>query len=153
MDYTNIFSTDPNNLSMGAPTVNTAASVASAGTTPGATAGIQTPTAPVAGAPVVPGAVTPGATPGAGGPGFFGEGGIASMALGAVQTLGSLWNSFQQNKMAKESFEFQKEAYATNLENQEKSYNTALEDRITARYRTEGKSRQQANNYIDRNSL
>lgn len=51
-----------------------------------------------------------------------------------ISTLGSLYNSWQQNKLAKESFNFQKGAYETNLANERSSYNAALEDRIRGRY-------------------
>tara|TARA_R110000822_G_scaffold25639_2_gene77634 strand:- start:604 stop:1068 length:465 start_codon:yes stop_codon:yes gene_type:complete len=87
-----------------------------------------------------------------GNPGFFSKAGGAGLALGAIQTLGSLWNSAQQNKMAKKSFALQEESYRTNLGNQTKTYNTALEDRINARYATEGRSGEAAA-YIDKNKL
>lgn len=99
-------------------------------------------------------AMTPGVN-GAGAnnrPGFFQEGGGAAMVLGGIQTLGSLWNSFQQNKIAKQSLNLQTRAFETNLANQTKTYNTALEDRINARYATEGRS-QEAAAYIDKNRL
>ena len=86
------------------------------------------------------------------GPGFFQEGGGAGLALGAIQTLGSLWNSFQQNKLAKKSLALQTRAFETNLANQTQTYNTALEDRINARYATEGRSSEAAG-YIERNKL
>jgi hypothetical protein len=85
-------------------------------------------------------------------PGFFQEGGMGGFAIGAIQTLGNLWNSFQQNKLAKKSLELQTRAFETNLGNQTKSYNTALEDRINARYATEGRS-QEAAGYIEKNRL
>lgn len=71
---------------------------------------------------------------------IWGKGGMASMALGGLQTLGSIWNSFQQMKLAKKTLKFQKNAFKTNLANSTKVYNTALEDRIRARYATEGRS-------------
>lgn len=77
---------------------------------------------------------------------FFGEGdifgkdGTFSIALGGLKTLGSIWNSFQQFKLAKSSLKFQKKAFQTNLANSTKVYNTALEDRIRARFATEGRS-------------
>lgn len=85
-------------------------------------------------------------------PGFFQEGGMAQVGLGAIQTLGSLWNSFQKQKLAKQSLAFQKDAYNTNMANQKQTYNTALEDRIRARYATEGRS-QEADAKIAANSL
>lgn len=115
--------------------------------------------APVAGATNVAGAAgagigtMPGApAAGAGtGPGFFNTGN-AQLVLGGIQTIGSLWNSFQQQKLAKETFAFNKQAYQTNLDNQRSTYNTALEDRIRSRYATEGRS-EQADSYIDNHSL
>lgn len=150
MSYTDIFNNSPNGLSMGMPTVDPVVAVSNLGQT--TNTGLTTPsvTTPVVNAPTVPG-TTGGAAPQA--PGFFSQHGPAQFALGAIQTLGSLWNSFQQNKMAKESMKFQKEAFATNLANQEQSYNTALEDRINARYVTEGKSQAEADSYIEKNRL
>lgn len=122
--------------------------------------------APVAGATNVAGAAAAGigtipGAPAAGagiGPGFFKNAdgsfntGNAQLVLGGIQTIGSLWNSFQQQKLAKETFAFNKQAYQTNLDNQRSTYNTALEDRIRARYATEGRS-EQADSYIDNHSL
>ena len=88
-----------------------------------------------------------------GNPGFLQKGGAASTILGGIQTLGSLWNSAQQNKMAKKSFALQEESYRTNLGNQTKTYNTALEGRIRAQYNTEGKTAEQADSYIEKNKL
>ncbi len=153
MSYTDIFNQDPalhTNMSM--PTVDPGAAVANLGqrTDTGLTA--PSVTTPGMTAPLVPGATAPGsAAPQA--PGFFSQYGPAQFALGAIQTLGSLWNSFQQNKLAKEAMKFQKEAFATNLANQEQSYNTALEDRINARYVTENKSQADADAYIQEHRL
>ena len=152
MSYTDIFNQDPTLYgNTGMPTIDSGAAVSNLGQT--TNTGLTTPsvTTPVVNAPTVPGTTGGGATPQ--GPGFFSQYGPAQFALGAIQTLGSLWNSFQQNKMAKESMKFQKEAFATNLANQEQSYNTALEDRINARYVTEGKSQAEADAYIQKNSL
>lgn len=151
MNYTDIFNNSPDGLSMGMPTVDPGAAVANLGQT--TNTGLTTPsvTTPGMTAPQVPGTTGGGAVPQA--PGFFSRYGPAQFTLGAIQTLGSLWNSFQQNKMAKESMKFQKEAFATNLANQEQSYNTALEDRINARYVTEGRSQAEADSYIQEHSL
>jgi len=56
-----------------------------------------------------------------------------SSVLSGVGAIGSLWGGIQANKIAKDSLNFQKESYATNLNNQISSYNTALEDRATSR--------------------
>ena len=151
MSYTDVFNNSPNGLSMGMPTVDPGVAVSNLGQT--TNTGLTTPsvTTPVVNAPTVPG--TTGGAAASQTPGFFSQHGPAQFALGAIQTLGSLWNSFQQNKMAKESMKFQKEAFATNLANQEQSYNTALEDRINARYVTEGKSQAEADSYIEKNRL
>lgn len=87
---------------------------------------------------------------------FGGKGGFGSnlqLGLGALQTVGGLWQAYNANKLAKESIGLQKQAYQENSANQKKSYNTALEDRIRARYATEGKSDAQADNYINENKL
>lgn len=86
-------------------------------------------------------------------PGFFGQGGMAQIGLGAINTLGSLWNSFQQNKIAKKSLALQERTFETNLSNQTKTYNTELEDRIRTRYAAEGRDSSQADNYIEKNKL
>lgn len=151
MSYTDIFNNSPDGLSMGMPTVDPGAAVSGLNQTTNTGLTAPVATAPGMTAPQVPSVAGGAATSQT--PGFFAQGGIGQFALGAIQTLGSLWNSFQQNKMAKESMKFQKEAFTTNLANQEQSYNTALEDRINARYVTEGKSQAEADAYIQKNSL
>lgn len=122
-------------------------------TAQGYNSGYQAPTISTASSAATTVPPVPGASGGAGNPGFFGVGGGASMAIGAIGTLGSLWNSFQQNKLAKKSLALQERAFETNLGNQTKSYNTALEDRINARYATEGKSAAEAASYVQKNRL
>lgn len=108
-----------------------------------------------------------GAIPGIGVPGAIGGGSMfdglfsggtgagsnLQLGLGALQTLGGLWNSYNTGKLAKESLSFQKDAFERNAANQEQSYNTALEDRIRARYNTEGRSAKEADGYIEKHSL
>jgi hypothetical protein len=77
----------------------------------------------------------------------------ANLALGGLQTIGNLWNSWEQRKLANEQFQFQKGVTNTNLNNQIKAYNTQLEDRSRARAATEGQSPGQAQAYIDNNRL
>ena len=143
---------DPTGLNMGEPMAPIQAAVNYQGASP-----VQGPTvstaATAAASPVTaPGGATAGAGAAGGKTGFFQPGGGASLALGAIQTLGSLWNSFQQNKLAKKSFALQERAFETNLRNQTQTYNTALEDRINARYATEGRSGEAAS-YIEKNRL
>ena len=152
MSYTDIFNQDPALYgNTGMPTVNPGAAISGLNQTTNTGLTAPATTTPGITAPQVPGMTGGAAAPQT--PGFFAQGGIGQFTLGAIQTLGSLWNSFQQNKMAKESMAFQKEAFATNLANQEQSYNTALEDRINARYVTEGKSQAEADSYIEKNRL
>lgn len=66
--------------------------------------------------------------------------GTGQLALGGLSALANLWGSTQSNKLANQQFEFQKEFANTNLNNQIKSYNTALEDRLNARGAVEGRS-------------
>ena len=153
--YTGVFSYDPASFTAGMPTVDTGAAIANL-STPAQTGIAPSATVSAMPAPQVPTTTGPtGNTPAPSGSGFFSQNGPAQFALGAVQTLGSLWNSFQQHKLAKQTFKFQKEAYATNLANQEQSYNTELEDRINARYVTEGRTNVEADKaaYLDKNRL
>jgi hypothetical protein len=73
-------------------------------------------------------------------------------AMQGLQALGNLWGMIQQNKIAKAQLALQREAYETNMNNTIKTYNTALEDRINARYAMEGRQ-DQAGGYMDRHRL
>jgi hypothetical protein len=77
----------------------------------------------------------------------------AQLALGGLQTIGSLWQAWEANKLAKQQFNFTKDAWNTNVANQIQTYNTTLEDRTRARTHTEGGSDAQAQAYIDEHSL
>lgn len=72
---------------------------------------------------------------------------------GGISTIGNLWNAFQAQKLARETFNFQKQFANKNLANQIKSYNTALEDRINARSFTEGRDQEYTDEYIAKNRL
>ena len=92
------------------------------------------------------------------GAGTGGLGGLMSLdglklIGGGLSTIGNLWNSFQAQKLAKESFRFQKDFANRNLANQISSYNTALDDRARSRGVAEGQSQQQVDDYIAKNSL
>lgn len=86
-------------------------------------------------------------------PSFFQSGGALDVGLGALQTLGNLWNSFQQMKLAKDQFSFQKEAYNTNLANQEMAYNTTLENRARTAGTFNGTDKATTDQYIKDHSL
>lgn len=106
-------------------------------------------------APVIPGT---GDTekPGVFGKFLGGDGfdlGDVGQMVGIAGDIGKIWNAFQTNKLAKKEFEFQKQAYQTNLTNSISSYNLALTDRMTARYAQNNKSQEEANAYIEQNKL
>ncbi|RUX60168.1 hypothetical protein [Mesorhizobium sp. M7A.F.Ca.CA.002.12.1.1] len=86
---------------------------------------------------------------------FSGMGGMDALklGLGGLQTIGSLWQAWEANKLAKQQFSMQKNVAQTNLTNQISSYNTALEDKINSRYVTEGKTGDQAAAYIASHKL
>ena len=88
--------------------------------------------------------------------GGFGQGlgmniGTGQLALGGLQTLAGLWSAYQQNKLAKQQFNYTKGVTDTNLANQIKSYNTALEDRSRSRGAVEGQTQAQMDDYVNRN--
>lgn len=72
--------------------------------------------------------------------------------MDGIGAIGGLWGAIQQNKIAKQQLALSKEAYNTNMNNTIKTYNTALEDRIRARYTMEGRA-DQADGYIADNKL
>lgn len=129
--------------------------------------GMTAPQAPAPGAPVVPAIAMPGATGnkmsstgqntgGFGGNGFLGGiGGIEGLGtiMQGIGSLGQVWASIQAVRMAKDQFNFQKEAYNTNLENQTQTYNTSLEDRIRARSHTEGRGADYVDSYLAEHAL
>ena len=77
----------------------------------------------------------------------------AQLGLTGLSTLGNLWGSFQSNKLARDSFNFQKGMVEKNYANQIKSYNTALTDRATTRGFVQGDSTEMTQQYINDNKL
>lgn len=73
--------------------------------------------------------------------------------ISGIGTLGNLWGSSRALGLARDQFNFQKDFANTNLVNQIKSYNTALEDRARSRAAVEGQSQDVAQAYIDKNRL
>ncbi len=78
--------------------------------------------------------------------------GIGSLLQG-IGALGSLYGTSKQLGLAQDQFNFQKEAYKTNLANQIASYNTNLEDKIRGRYSTADQSEAQVQDYLNKNRL
>ena len=77
----------------------------------------------------------------------------AQLGFTGLSTLGNLWGSFQSNKLARDSFNFQKGMAEKNYANQIKSYNTALTDRATTRGFVQGDSADTTQQYINNNKL
>uniref|UniRef100_A0AAU6W0D4 Uncharacterized protein n=1 Tax=Pseudomonas phage Arace01 TaxID=3138526 RepID=A0AAU6W0D4_9VIRU len=74
----------------------------------------------------------------------------------ALSGLGSLYSLFASNKalgLAQDQFDFTKKTTNTNLRNQTQSYNTALEDKITARAAMQGNDSNYVNDYLQKNRL
>lgn len=76
-----------------------------------------------------------------------------SAGLGMIGNLSNIWSGIQQNRLARDNFDFQKGVMSTNLANQISSYNTALEDRVAGRYsdRERAANQTEINDYLDRN--
>jgi hypothetical protein len=62
------------------------------------------------------------------------------LGIGALGAGAGLWNAFQQNKLAKATFNHQKGLLDTNLANSIKSYNLQLDDKLRSRQVVEGSS-------------
>lgn len=75
------------------------------------------------------------------------------MGMQGLNTLGNVWGAWQANKLAKDQLNFTKQFANANLNNQIKSYNTALEDRSRSRAAAEGQTSAEAQAYVDRNRL
>ncbi len=79
-------------------------------------------------------------------------GAIGGAAKG-IASLGAMFASFQQNKLAKESLQFSKDQFQTNLTNQLASYNMSLEDRANSRASQNNSAPGTAENYINKHQL
>lgn len=75
------------------------------------------------------------------------------LGLGALGSLANIYSGFQANKLAKDQLNFTKSVTNTNLNNQIKSYNTALEDRARSRATAENRDQSSADAYIAANKL
>lgn len=94
----------------------------------------------------------PSSTGGGAGSGMNWQTGLG-MGLQGLNTLGNIWGAWQSNKLAKDQLNFTKMITNANLNNQIKSYNTALEDRSRSRAAVEGQSSAEAQAYVDKNRL
>ncbi len=124
----------------------------------GVTSGAPNPMVPATGGPANP--IMPSAPNPLGGMGGFFRNPDGSMntqnigmMAGGLQALGGMWNTFQQTRLARQSMDQQREAWETNLANQEKTYNTSLEDKIRSRYAAEGRSSRDADDYLKKHQL
>lgn len=79
--------------------------------------------------------------------------GTGQLALGGLGALTSVWGGMQANKLANDQFKFTKDTTNTNLNNQIKSYNTSLEDRINARAAVQGNDSAYVSDYLNKNRL
>lgn len=94
---------------------------------------------------------------GVSGAGSFGQLGMNiptfQLGLGALGSLANIYGGFQANKLAKDQLSFAKNVTNTNLNNQIKTYNTALEDRARSRAVAENRDQSSADAYIEANKL
>lgn len=79
--------------------------------------------------------------------------GTAGAALGGLNALGGLIQGNKALKLGQDQFKFQKNLANTNLNNSIKSYNTALEDRLTARGAQQNDDSLTTQERIDKNRL
>lgn len=77
---------------------------------------------------------------------------IGALASG-IGSAANIYTALANLGMARDQFDFQKQAYNTNLANQTQSYNTALEDRIRARYSAQGGTAADVDAYLQKHSL
>ncbi len=71
----------------------------------------------------------------------------------ALKSVFGIWGGLQQLGMAKDAFNFEKEAYIENRDNQKQSYNSTLEDRQRARAAFAGESEAETQRYVDKHKL
>ena len=84
-------------------------------------------------------------------------GDMLKFGVGTAMSVGSIYSTLQQLKLAKEAFNFQKETTNTNLNNQTSAYNTELEGRQRGQLASSGLSQEekdaQVNAYLERHKL
>ena len=98
----------------------------------------------------------PNLTPGASGFKFGWNAPTMQLGLNGLNTLNSLWGAYQANeanKLAKDQFNFAKEIGNVNLNNQIKSYNTALGDRARTNAQFSAADDGDGQAYYDQNKM
>lgn len=111
-------------------------------------------------------AVNPLSVGSSGGIGSFGSGlgstgnsgfglnlGTLGFGLNALGTLGGLYSGISALNLANKQYNLQSQMANANLNNSIKSYNTALNDRISSRAVAENKGQDYVNNYMQQNQL
>lgn len=79
--------------------------------------------------------------------------GTGQLGLQGLNSLSGIWSGMKANKLGEQSFKLNKQMANTNLNNQLKSYNTALEDKARARGQFEGQDAAAVQAYINKNRL
>ncbi len=101
----------------------------------------------------IPGAGIPGLGGGGAGSGLGWNLGTANLALNGLGTIAGIFGGLKSLSLANKQFKLQKEFGNINLNNQIKSYNTALMDRSRSRAKVEGQDPSVAAAYVSSNSL
>lgn len=68
-------------------------------------------------------------------------------------SIGGIYGAMKTYGLAKDQLNFSKESFRTNIDNQRKTYNTALEDRVAGRYSDASRDTARDQAYLDRNRL
>lgn len=84
--------------------------------------------------------------------GLGGMEGLKSIGSG-IQAAGNIFMAFQNNKLAREQFSFQKDAYRRNLANESQAYNTNLAGSAKAAMGFEGRSQDEIDTYVANNRI
>lgn len=84
---------------------------------------------------------------------WLGQEGNLGAAVGGINALTSAWMGYKNYQNAKNSLNFQKEAFRKNFANQTQSYNTSLEDRIRGRSSDYNGKEADVQSYLSRHRL
>lgn len=86
---------------------------------------------------------------------FFNEKGGLNIGnlTSLLGSIGGIYGAIKSYGLAKDQLNFSKETFQKNLENSTKSYNTALEDRVSGRYSEASRNKAADEEYLRRNRL